>query len=293
VSPTPYAEPPQRSGLFTALVSGALIALVAANIYLYIQIDHLRGDLAKTNEALSTGISNIKDASQVTVAAQQRHIEQMKADLESNRKAMASMSTEAKQEAEAKAEQLTRDIANAQQKMQAQLSSDITDVKNSSAAAVAATNDRVSGVANDVGTVRTQATQTQDQLSKTISDLKSVTGDLGVQSGLIATNAKELQALRLKGERNYTDIRLGKTKQPQKFGDVALKLESWNPKKNTYSVTVLVDDKTTEKKDKGLNEPVQFYTIKGGHTPYELVINQVNKDGIVGYIATPKDLGTR
>jgi hypothetical protein len=66
-----------------------------------------------------------------------------------------------------------------------------------------------------------------------------------------------------------------------------------NPKKNTYSVDVLADDKTTAKKDKGINEPVQFYTSKGGRTPYELVINQVTKDGIVGYLSTPKDMGTR
>ena len=31
----------------TALVAGAIIALVGANIYLYVQIDHLRTDMAK------------------------------------------------------------------------------------------------------------------------------------------------------------------------------------------------------------------------------------------------------
>src|SRR5581483_2642285 len=169
----------------------------------------------------------------------------------------------------------------------------ISNVKQASDAGITAANSKINDVASDVGTVRSQASQTQDQLNKTIADLKSVTGDMGVQSGLIATNAKELAALRLKGERNYTEIKLGKTKQPMRFGDVALRLENVNPKKNTYSVDVLVDDKLTAKKDKGINEPVQFYTIKGGHTPYELVINQVTKDGIVGYIATPKDTGTR
>ena len=290
---TQYQEQSQRSGVMTALVIGALIALVAANIYLYVQIDHLRADLAKTNEALNTGLSNIRDASSVTVAAQQRHIDALKQELADGQRAMQSMSASAKAEAEQHAEQLTRQIAAEQQKMQAQLGSEINGVKESSAASVAAANTRIDGVATDVGSVKSQATQTQDQLTKTIADLKSVTGDLGVQSGLIATNAKELQALRLKGERNYVDIKLGKTKQPQKFGDVALKLQKVDPKRNTYSVDVLVDDKMTEKKDKGLNEPVQFYTIKGGHTPYELVINQVNKDGIVGYLSTPKDMGTR
>ena len=277
----------------TALVVGAIVALVAANIYLYVQIDHLKTDLAKTNESLSTGLSNLKDASSVTVASQQRHIDTLKADLENTRRAAQTMSSQAKADAEAHAEQLSKQIVAEQSKMQQQLGSEISQVKQTSDAGITAANTKIADVATDVGTVRTAQSQTQDQLTKTINDLKSVTGDLGVQSGLIATNGKELAALRLKGERNYTDIKLGKTKQPQRFGDIALRLENVNPKKNTYSVDVLVDDKLTAKKDKSINEPVQFYTAKGGHTPYELVINQVNKDGIVGYLSTPKDMGTR
>ncbi len=159
----------------------------------------------------------------------------------------------------------------------------------SSAAGVAAANSKIDNAASDVGTVRTQASQTQDQHNKTIADLKSVTGDLGVQSGLIATNGKELAALRLKGERNYTDIKLGKTKQPQRFGDIALRLDNVTPKRNMYSVYILADDKLTFKQNKNINEPVQFYAAKGGHTPYELVINQVTKDTIVGYLSAPKN----
>jgi hypothetical protein len=55
----------------------------------------------------------------------------------------------------------------------------------------------------------------------------------------------------------------------------------------------MADDSQYEKKDKNVNEPVQFYTIKGGRIPYELVINQVTKDGVVGYLSTPKDTGAR
>ena len=51
---------------------------------------------------------------------------------------------------------------------------------------------------------------------------------------------------------------------------------------------VLADDKKTEKKDKGINEPVQFYVSKA-RQPYELVVNQVAKDQITGYLATPKE----
>jgi hypothetical protein len=113
-----------------------------------------------------------------------------------------------------------------------------------------------------------------------------------VQSGLIATNAQELQALRRLGERNYIEIKLGKTKVPQRVGDITLKLKSTDTKKNKYTVEVNADDKLTEKKDKNVNEPIQFYTSKAKQ-PYEIVINQVQKDMIVGYLSTPKEQSGR
>ena len=144
-----------------------------------------------------------------------------------------------------------------------------------------------------MGGVKTALTSTQSELEKTIAQLKSVQGDLGVTSGLVATNGQELAALKLKGERNYVDIKLGRTKAPVRFADVTLLLKKTDPKRNRYTVDVNADDKLTEKKDKSINEPVQFYTSKGGRTPYELVINQVGKDQIVGYLSTPKDTAAR
>jgi chromosome segregation ATPase len=274
-------------------VAGAIIALVAANIYLYIQIDHVRTDVAKMDEALKTGLTNLRDASSVTTAAQQRHLDTLKEELEAARTSLhdqaRTMSAQAKAEATARAEQLARQIEAEQAKVQQQVSSEISDVKQSATAA----NSKIADVSTDVGNVKTQVSATQAELQKTIADLKSVTGDLGVQSGLVATNAKELAALKRLGERNYIDIKLGKTKKAQRFGDITLLLKNVDAKKNKYTVEVMADDKLTEKKDKSINEPVQFYTSKGGRLPYELVINQVQKNEIVGYLSTPKETVAR
>jgi DNA repair exonuclease SbcCD ATPase subunit len=266
---------------------------VAANIYLYIQIDHVRTDLATLDQSFKTGITNLRDASSVTTAAQQRHLETLKEELESARTSLhdqaRTMSAQAKTEATARAEQLARQIEAEQAKVQQQVSSEISDVKQSATAA----NSKIADVSTDVGNVKTQVSATQAELQKTIADLKSVTGDLGVQSGLVATNGKELAALKRLGERNYFDIKLGKTKQPQRFGDITLLLKNADVKKNRYSVQVMADDKLTLKENKSINEPVQFYTTKGGRLPYELVINQVGKNEIVGYLSTPKDTVAR
>jgi hypothetical protein len=140
--------------------------------------------------------------------------------------------------------------------------------------------------------VKTQVASTQADLQKTIAQLKSVQGDLGVTSGLVATNGQELQALKRLGERNYFEFKLAKTKQPQRVGDITLLLKKTDPKKNKYTVDVMADDKLTTKQDRNINEPVQFYTSKAKQ-PYELVVNQVQKDQIVGYLATPKEQAAR
>lgn len=290
MSPTStYLQPPpDHSGLRTALVAGAIIALVAANIYLYVQVDHVRTDMATMRESVMTELTNLRDASSVNTASQARHIETLKQELENARTQARTMSSQAKAEATARAEQLAKQLEAEQAKAQQELSG----VRQASEAASANLTAKIGDVSTDVGSVKTQLGSTQAELQKTIAQLKSVQGDLGVQSGLIATNGTELAALKRLGERNYFEFKLGKTKERQRVGDVSLLLKRTDPKKNQYTVEVMADDKLTEKKDRNINEPVQFYTSKAKQ-PYELVVNQVQKNLIVGYLATPKDQAAR
>ncbi len=281
--------PPKRSSMAIPLLTGGLIAMVAANIFVYIQLDHFRTDAAQRLDKLTATVASMRDASSVSIAAQARHIEALKEELASASSQARSMSSQAKVEAQAHADQLARQLEAEESKMQQQVTGQISDVNQS----VTQANAKIADVSTDLGSVKSQAAMTQSQLDKTIADLKSVTGDMGVQSGLIATNGRELQALKLKGERNYFDIKLGKTKKPVRIADISLQLKSADRKRNKYTINVLADDKLYEKKDKNANEPVQFYTAKSGHTPYELVINQINKDQIIGYLSTPKDTASR
>src|ERR1035441_2899974 len=271
----------------TALVAGAIIALLAAVIYLLVQLDHLQTDLAKVQDKMMTAMSNEKDAAAQGLSSQQQRIEALKQDLEATRTQNVAqaknLSAQAQKEATAHADALARQIAEEESKMKAQVAAQQSQIGDVQQAATAA-NAKIADVTTDVGGVKTHLTATDAELQKTIADLKTARGDLGVQSGLIATNGTELAALRLKGERNYVDINLSKNDKAKRFGDITLTLKNVDAKKNKYTVDVMADDKLTEKKDKGLNEPVQFYTAKGGRTPYEIVINQVGKDQIVGYL---------
>ena len=294
MSPQPSFQvaPEPRSNLFTALVSGGLIALIVANVYLFVQIDHVRTEMAQNQEKLANEISNLSDASKVTSSAAQKRIETLKSELDKESQALASqsrtLSSQAKADALAHIDQVKGQLQSEQAKVNQQVSTEISEVKSAANTA----NTKIADVATDVGGVKSNLTQTQADLQKTIADLKSAKGDLGVQSGLIATNASELQALKRLGERNYFEFKLGKTKDRQRVpgSDVSLLLKKVDPKKNKFTVEVLADDKVTTKQDKSLNEPIQFYTSKA-RQPYEIVVNQVGKDQITGYLATPKESG--
>jgi chromosome segregation ATPase len=290
VSPNPtYQVPePQGPGWKTPLVAGALIALAAANVYLYVQIDHTRVDITKIRDSILTEVTNLRDASTVTSQSHKQRMETLKEELENARRQASMSASQAKAEATARAEQLAKKLEVEQAKVQQQVSSEISAVKQEANTA----NAKIAEVNTDVGNVKQQVASTKDELEKTIADLKRTNGDLGVQSGLIATNANELAALKRLGERNYFEFKLGKAKQPQRVGDITLLLKRTDPKRNKYTVEVMADDKRTEKKDKNINEPVQFYTSKA-RIPYEIVVNKVDKDLIVGYLATPKETVAR
>jgi len=133
----------------------------------------------------------------------------------------------------------------------------------------------------------------KNDLDETKGKLDRATGDMGVMSGLIARNHDDLEELKRRGDRNYYEFTLNKAKTPQHVGPVAISLNRTDQKRSKYTITVLADDKTIEKKDKTAGEPVQFYLKGAARTsPYEIVVFDVNKNQITGYLSTPKTAST-
>ena len=151
---------------------------------------------------------------------------------------------------------------------------------------------KIGAVATDVTGAKKDIEATKSDLEATKSKLDRSMGDMNVMSGLIARNHDDLEELRRRGDRNYYEFTLQKAKTPQRVGPVQMSLNKTDPKKSKYTMTVLADDKTIEKKDKTSGEPVQFY-VKGSAriSPYEIVVFDVGKNQITGYLATPKDTG--
>ena len=158
---------------------------------------------------------------------------------------------------------------------------------------------KIAGVSSEVGSVKTEVQTAKSDIESakidindTRTELQRSRGDMGVMSGLIATNSGEIQQLRELGDRNIIEFTVDKNSGLTKVGDIQLALRKSDVKRNRFSLDVLADDKRVEKKDKTINEPVQFYTSKA-RQPYEIVVNTVTKNKVTGYLATPKVILSR
>jgi F0F1-type ATP synthase membrane subunit b/b' len=285
--PPPPPVPATSSGLGWkfAILGVFIAALIGANVYLYMQLDKVRKDLAATNDSTQSRIDKLEEAASVNTRSARRTVDELRDQLERARRQANLAAGEAKDEALKKVEETRAALVAAQQQAQQQLSSDISKVKESA-------DTQFTQVGNEVTNVKGDVASTKTELEKTVADLKRATGEIDGHSVLIATNQKELSALQALGERNYVQFTIQKSKQPQKVADVSIRLEKADPKKNRYSIELTADDKTTEKKDRGVNEPLQFMTSKAKQ-PYEIVVNDIKKDTIIGYVSIPKVLNTR
>src|ERR1035438_10218895 len=161
-------------------------------------------------------------------------------------------------------------------------------LENEQKVQINAVTGEISGVKTDVGGVRTDVASTKADLEATKAKLQSTIGDLGMQSGLIAHTAGDLEVLKHKGDRNYYEFTLLKGAKPQPVSTVSLQLKKADTKKGKFTVNVTADDRTIEKKDRNVAEPIQFYSGRD-HLLFELVVWSVDKNKATGYLSTPKN----
>ena len=153
---------------------------------------------------------------------------------------------------------------------------------------VAAVSSDVSNVKTDVGGVRTDLGKTQNDLATAVSQLQSMKGDLSSTNSVIARNHDELVLLEHKGDRAYYEFTIVKG-QRKPVGTVSLELKKTDNKKNKFTLNIVADDKNYEKKDRNVNEPLQFYAGKDPAL-YEIVVNSISdKNTVKGYLSAPKN----
>jgi chromosome segregation ATPase len=277
-----------RSGWVAPALAAGLVAVAAFSFYQYSQVGDLRqelsaekaqtaaiqGQIAEQNNSLSGSVNDLQ--SQLSTTEQK------------TTQSIARAQELARRHAEQVAGNVQKTLEQKDAEAQEAINTELAGVKNAAADTATQMSSKIDGVGQSVDSVKTDLASTKAVVDKTASDLQRANGDMGVMSGLIATNGKEIQELRALGDRNIYEFTISKKAGQQKVGDVQIRLTKVDEKHNRYTMVVMADDKLVEKKDKTTNEPVQFYAGNSGRTPDEIVVNQVGKDTIKGYLATPK-----
>jgi chromosome segregation ATPase len=176
----------------------------------------------------------------------------------------------------------------AQERATAGVATKLQKEQTETAKQVGAVQTDVSNVKTDVSGVKSDVASTQADVQATKSQLSRTNGDMGMMSGLIATNHDQLEELKHRGDRNYYEFTLTKGAPAQNVGTIKVGLKKVDPKRSKFTLALSSDDKNIEKKDKNLDEPIQFYS---GKTPalFEIVVNNITKNQVTGYLSAPKN----
>ena len=146
--------------------------------------------------------------------------------------------------------------------------------------ATKANSDDVNKLNGDVNGVKTDLDATKNSIQMARSEMGT----------LIARNHDEIDQLRRMGQRDYFEFSVQRKSGATKVGSIQIELKDTNTKKNRYTINVLADDNSFEKKDRSVNEPIFFYT-GGNRSALELVVNKVTKTTATGYLSVPKAAG--
>jgi DNA repair exonuclease SbcCD ATPase subunit len=241
------------------------VLYVAASLFFLFNLKGRADELAKQESASNAQIADLSKRMQAS---------------EADSEALATQLGMTKKELAAKSEELQRQQRAADQRLSAQ--------QKLQASQLSQVSGDVAGVKTDLGGAKSDISSTKTELAATEAKLQSTIGDLGVQSGLIAHTRDDLEVLKHKGDRNYFEFTLIKGAKPQAISTVSLQLKKTDPKRGKFTLNVSSDDRTIEKKDRNIAEPIQFYSGRD-HMLFELVVWTVDKKQATGYLSTPKN----
>jgi septal ring factor EnvC (AmiA/AmiB activator) len=278
------------SANWTHFLYAGLILLVFVAFYQATQTETLLRKIAasqRDNVALRNNLSRSEQDFRRSLVMFRTELENLRGELADARQ-QADASLDKAQAATRYADTLAGNVEKKrrdQEKRQQQLSVQLSQVQKSTEE----TSTRLNGISTEVGGVLDTLDTVRDAALQNTADLEHTRGDLGDLKNGIATNSRQIQTLRELGDRDIFEFTLTKTGGSQRFGDIQLKLTRTDEKKNSFTVEIAADDKRVEKRDKTINEPVQFFVSSKPSQPYELIVNEVGRNSVKGYLSAPRN----
>jgi len=279
----PGGESPRGGPRLWPLLGGALLLAVAVVGLLYVVYDlrattrALRADVEEAKRDLEVALKRLDDAD--------TRYANLKAQLEVTAEHIGITEKEL-QRARALAAEIKREQEQRVAALQAELA------RKAEAAQLSALQEeharRIGAITGEITTVKGDVSATREELEKAKQEIGGIRLTLSEYGTLIARNREELQELRRRGEREYFEFDITKKSGWQQVADVRIRLTKTDVKKQRFNIALYIGDRQVERKDNLINTPIQFRAERGT-APYELVVNEVKPDRIIGYLAIPKD----
>jgi len=270
-NPAPSEGPHGMNPVVRNVLLGVAAVYVIVSLYLLLD---LRGRLEKAEARITVDETSQRETSDA--------LKSTRANLKDSIQALGTKVGMTSDELARKTEQLGR--------AQAAASAKLTQEQQAQGQQISKVSGDVSSVKTEVAGAKTDIAATQTDLAETKKKLDSTIGDLNVQSGLIAHTRDDLEFLKHKGDRNIYEFTLSKNHR-EPVSTVSLELKKADRKKGKFTMNVIADDRTIEKKDRSMFEPMQFYSGRD-RLLYEVVVMSVDKDKISGYLSAPKGAPT-
>jgi chromosome segregation ATPase len=263
------------------IVGGIAIAgLIGFNVHLMNKMSDIEASSQSESAAMTAEVSDL----QATLSAQKgEHQREISALQESVETTKAEAAARARSEASRRSDELAKTIAAKQREQQDMFLTEIGSVRgetDTNRKGIEDVNTQVVGVQGELDKTRENLSETADLLASTQKDVDGISGRVGDHDAAI-------ERLKMQGQRDVTKFQLPVSKERTKVEAIQMRVKDIDYKKNRYTLEVLADDKVVTHKDRLLNEPVEFY-VMGVAQPYEVVVTDIERNQVTGYLATPK-----
>jgi hypothetical protein len=284
------AESARRSRLhaaiFAILFLGLAIALVG-NIYQFVKTEHLSRDLAVMQRSMQTQITRLSDATSGAFDVTQERFHEMKKFQDSASLALVNARAELKKnssEVAASLEEKNRELAKANRELTAQLAAFKQDTGSriqKTSSALQTTNSKLDLTSAKLDRLSVATEANRAELKRMASEVATVRAGLAP-----APPHPRAPVLRETADRNHVPFDLLTTRVPTRVGDIQIAIVNADPKRNAYTMDLYAGDTVARDRDYMVNEAVQFY-VAGHAQPYEIVVTEVRKDEVLGYVSEP------
>lgn len=264
------------------LLVAFIVAAVGFNVFLMSKMGAIEDSAQQQRVALETKIADLEGRLEAANGARMHELAAIETQLDKARKEAASRS---RSEAKRQSDRVAKTLAQQQREQQDMFLTEISGVRG----AADANRDGIADVDSKVDRVQNGVDENREGLAETADLVRGAQGEIDSVAGRVDFNASAIARLRRMGENEVVRFELLKSKNRTRVENVQLRLRDVSANKNRYSIEILADDELIVQKNRYRNEPVEFY-VTGARRPYEIVVTEVEKDRVSGYLAKPTEV---